>query len=42
MKQVMSVLIKRNNKLTLNATVSGASSHVDRHDYVQRTSALCS
>jgi len=38
MKQVMSGLIKRNNKLTLKATVSGASSHVDRLACLQRTS----
>jgi len=42
MKQVLSVLIKRNNKLALSATVSGVSSHVDCHDCPQRTPALCS
>jgi len=42
MKQVMSMLIKRNNWLTLNSTVSDASSHVDRHDCLQRTSAMYS
>jgi len=42
MKQVLSVLIKRNNLLTLNATAFSASSHVNRHDCLQRTSTMYS
>jgi len=42
MKQVMSLLIKRNNLLKLNGTVSGASRHVDRHHHLQRTFATYS